>query len=167
MRIVVSGGGAVLLLLLWCLVVDVLIARLTGGGIYIQGYVDNICLQVVGRFLNILELMQWALHTVETRCNDVQFSVYLDKTELVLTVRRKLSGFFVSHFFGVPLSHSMSVKDPGVVPDSQLTWREHVDAKVRKAHSLLWACVTIWGLTPKVVHWLHNSIICPSITFAS
>ena len=45
MRIAVCRGcsqGSVLSLLLWCLVVDVLIARLTGGGLFIQGYVDDI-----------------------------------------------------------------------------------------------------------------------------
>jgi len=90
------------LLFLWCLVVDVLIARLARGGIYIQGYADDIHLLVVGRFLNIsLWLVQWALHTVGTRCSLVRFSVYHDKTELILTRRRKLSGFFEPYFFGV------------------------------------------------------------------
>jgi len=50
----------------------------------------------------------------------------------------------------------MLVKYLGVILDSWLTWREHVDVKVRKAHNLLWACrraygVT-WGLGPRVVH---------------
>jgi hypothetical protein len=46
-----------------------------------------------------------------------------------------------------------------------------VDTKVRKAHSLLWACKRAcgvrWGLRPMVVHWLYVSIVRPSITFAS
>jgi len=48
-RVVVSRGcpqGGVLSPLLWCLVDD-LIARLTGGGIYTQGYADDICLLAV------------------------------------------------------------------------------------------------------------------------
>jgi hypothetical protein len=59
----------------------------------------------------------------------------------------------------------------GVVLDSQLTWREHVDAKVRKGHILFWACRRAyhakWGLRPTVVHWFYVSIIRPSIMFAS
>ena len=33
-----------------------------------------------------------------------------------------------------------SVTYLGVILDSQLTWREHVDVKTRKAHNLLWVC---------------------------
>jgi hypothetical protein len=85
--------------------------------------------------------------------------------------RRKLPGFCEPHLFGTTLHHSMSVKYLGVILDSQLTWREHVDVKVRKAHNLLWACrkaygVT-WSLRPRVVHWLYISISRPSITSAS
>jgi hypothetical protein len=36
--------GGVLSPLLWCLVVDKLIARLNRGGVYTQGYADDICL---------------------------------------------------------------------------------------------------------------------------
>jgi hypothetical protein len=46
-----------------------------------------------------------------------------------------------------------------------------MDAKVRKAHNLLWACKRAcgvrWGLRPRVVHWLYISIVMPSITFTS
>jgi hypothetical protein len=62
----------------------------------------------------------------------------------------------------------MSVKCLRVVLDSQLTWGEHVNTKMKKA--LLWACRRVcgvtWGLRPKVVYWLYVSIIQPSVTFA-
>jgi hypothetical protein len=65
----------------------------------------------------------------------------------------------------------MSVKYLGVILGSQLTWREHVDVKVRKAQNSLWACRRAcggaWGLGPRVVHWLYVSVIRPSVTFAS
>ena len=59
----------------------------------------------------------------------------------------------------------------GVIVDSQLTWKEHVEVKVRKAHNFLWACRRAcgmgWGLGPKVVHWLYVTIVHPTISFAS
>jgi len=65
----------------------------------------------------------------------------------------------------------MSVKYLGVVLDSWLTWREHTDIEVRKAHNLLWAsrraCGVTWRLLPRVAHWFYISIIRPSITFAA
>ena len=39
--------------------------------------------------------------------------------------------FFEPHLFGMTLHRSMLVKYLGVVPDSWLTWREHMDVKMR------------------------------------
>jgi len=65
----------------------------------------------------------------------------------------------------------MLVKYLGAVLDSQLTWRERADVKVRKVHNLFWACRRAygvkWDLRPTVVHWLYVSIIRPSINFLS
>ena len=44
--------GGVLSPVLWCLVVNDLIARLNGGGIYTEGYVNDICLLLAGKFPN-------------------------------------------------------------------------------------------------------------------
>jgi len=150
--------GSVLSPLLWCLVVDDLLSRLTGGGVFIQGYADDICLLAVGKFPNTVSgLVQWALLTVETWCNEVGLSVNPDKTGLVACTRkRELQGFFEPHFFGVKLSLLGSVKYLGVILDSRLAWTEHVEVKVRKADNLLWAymeaCGAGWVLRPEVVH---------------
>jgi hypothetical protein len=82
--------------LLWCLVVNALLTRLSGGGVFIQGYADDICLLAVGKFPNTVSgLTQLALITVETWCNVVSLSVNPDKTGLVaFTRKRKLQGFF-------------------------------------------------------------------------
>jgi hypothetical protein len=57
MTLTISRGclqGGVLSPLLWCLVVDDLLARLSENGVFIQGYRDDICLHVMGKFLNML-----------------------------------------------------------------------------------------------------------------
>jgi hypothetical protein len=99
-------------------------------------------------------------------------SVNPDKTDLVIfTKKRNLSGFSEPLLFEVTVHRPESVRCLGVTPDSWLTWQEHVNIKVKKAHNSLWACRrsfgAVWGLRPKVVYWLFTSIIQPSITSAS
>jgi len=174
--VAVSRGcpqGGVLSPLLWYLVVNELLVRLNKGSVYAQGYADDICLLAVGKFPNTVSgLIQWALHTIELWCAGLGLSVNPNKTGLVaFTRKRKLAGFFEPHLFGKTLQRSMSVKYLRVILDSCLTWKEHMDVKVKKAQNSMWACrracgVT-WGLKPRVVHWLYVAIIRPSITFAS
>jgi hypothetical protein len=57
--------------LLWCLVVDDLLAGLSGS-VYAQGYADDICLLAVGKFPNTVSgIMQMALGIVEKWCSEV------------------------------------------------------------------------------------------------
>jgi hypothetical protein len=152
--------------------VDDLLPKLSAG-VYAQGYADDICLLAVGKFPNTVSgLIQGALGTVQKWCGEVSLSVNPEKPGLVaFTRRRKLAGFFEPRFFGRTLQCSGSVKYLGVILDSQLTWWEHVDVRVRKAQNLLWACRRacgrVWGLGPRVVHWLYVSVIRLAVTFAS
>ena len=78
--------------LLWCLVVDNLLTMLSGSGIFIEGYADDICLLQVGKFPNTVSgLIQWALSTVETWCNEVGLTVNPDKTGLVAFTKKRNS----------------------------------------------------------------------------
>jgi len=103
---------------------------------------------------------------------DLGLLVNPDKTRfLAFTRKRELPGFFEPHFFGKTLHRSMSVKYLRVILDSRLTWKEHMDVKVRKVQNSMWACRRACGVTcglkPRVVHWLYVAIIRPSITFVS
>jgi hypothetical protein len=100
------------------------------------------CLLAVGKFPNTVSgLLQWTLSTVETWCNEVRLSINPDKTWLfAFTRKRKLQGLFEPRLFAVKLRLSRSVKYLCVILDSRLTWKEHVEAKARKVHNLLWAC---------------------------
>jgi hypothetical protein len=125
----------------WCLV-DELLTRLRGGGVYARQCVDDICFLVVGKFPNtVTGLTQWPLHTVDIWCSGHVLSINSDKTgHFAFTRKRKLPGFFQLRLFGRALQCSKSVKYLGVILDSRLTWSKHVNAKVRKNQNLLWAC---------------------------
>jgi hypothetical protein len=151
--IVVARGcpqGSVLSPLLWCLVEDELLTRLNEGGIYAQGWADDICLLTVGKFPNTVSgLMQWALHSVEGWCGEHGLSVNPYKTGLVaFTRKRKLPGFYKPRLFGVTLQCSRSTKYLGVILDARLTWKEHIEAKVGKARNMMWACGRACGRRP-------------------
>jgi hypothetical protein len=102
-----------------------LIGRLNGGGVYTQGYADNICFLAVGKFPNTVSgLIQWALHAVETWCDELGLSVNPNKTGLIAFTRsRKLPGFFEPRFFGMNLRCCMMVKYLGVILEAWLKWR--------------------------------------------
>ena len=165
--------GGVLSPLLWCLVVKGLLTRLNEGDIHAQGYANDICLLVVEKFPHkVSGLIQRALHTVGVWCDEIGLSVNPDKTGLAaFTRRRKLPGFFETRLFVTILRSSTSVKYLGVILDSWLTWKEHVDVRVIKAQNLMWACRraygATWDLGARVVYWLYVSIISPSVTLAS
>jgi len=91
--IAVSRGcpqGGVLSPLLWCLVVNELLARLNEGGVYSQGYADDICLLEVGKFPNMVSgLIQWALHTIAVWCDELDLSVNPEKNWACCIHQRK------------------------------------------------------------------------------
>jgi len=121
MRLAIARGcpqRGVLSLLQWCLVVDDLLARLSGNGVFIQGNTDDTFLLAVDKFPNMVSGF-WALLTIETWCNEVRLLVNPDKTGLLaFTRKRKLPGFFQPQFLGAKLSLSGSVKYLGVILDS-------------------------------------------------
>ena len=97
---------------LWCLIVDDLITRLNRGGVYTQGYSDDICLLSVVEFPKTVSgLMQWAMRSW---CTEISLSVNPDKMELIVfTRKRNISGFFELLSFGISPDNSISVKYHG------------------------------------------------------
>jgi hypothetical protein len=66
--------------------------------------------------------------------------VTLEGRVVIATLKEELQGLLEPRLFGVPLRLAKSVKYLGVILDSRLTFKEHVEAKVRKTQNLLWAC---------------------------
>jgi len=63
-------------------------ARIKGSGIYTVGCADGVFLLAVWKFTNTVSgVIQWALHTVETMCDELGLLVNPDKTGLVVFTR--------------------------------------------------------------------------------
>jgi hypothetical protein len=64
-----------------------------------------------------------------------------------------------------------SVRYLGVVLDKKLSWKNHIDKKIRSAKFSLVrarnALGTLWGRSPRLTKWLYTGIICPAITYAA
>jgi len=84
--------------------------------------------------------MQRALQTVEIWCDEVGLSAILMRPTLPYLLchiykEQETAGFIESLFFGVTLRRSVSVKYLGVILDSWLTWRKHVNIEVKVAQN--------------------------------
>jgi hypothetical protein len=122
-RVVVSRGcqqGGVLSPLLWCLVDD-LIARLNGGGIYTQTMQITFVFQLWGNSQTLLGLIQWALHTVKTWCDKVGLWLILTKLGLLYSQVDGNSLVSLNHTFFellyVTLCQSNITDSPGFSAD--------------------------------------------------
>ena len=87
------------------------------------------------------------------------------------TRRYKIEGFKTINFYKQELVCTGQVKYLGVILDSKLKWKTHVDAKCRKAIvAFSQLCKTTdktWGYSPRVVHWIYTMVIRPMLTYAA
>jgi hypothetical protein len=83
--------------------------------------------------------------------------------------RRNLEGFFAPRprLFDTELILNNQVKYLGVILDSKLNLKFHIDNRIRKASIVYWqyrrAIGKTWGLKPKVVYRIYSSVIRPML----
>jgi len=114
------------------------------------------------------------LHGVERWCRDKTLSVNPSKTEMILFTRRyKPEQHKAIYFFDEEVKLSQSVKYLGVILDSKLSWKAHLDSRCQKAivpfSQLRRVTGVTWGMTPKVVHCRHPThvLLCGSYMVVS
>ena len=70
---------------------------------------------------------------------------------------------------GLSLKYSHSLKFLGVTLEQHLTFKPHVDEKIKKAKALLMQVNGLvamhWGPTPKLIRHAYTSLIRPTITY--
>ena len=153
--------------------VDSLLVQLNEAHYYCQFYADDGAIILVGFCLRTLcDLMAGAFRMVERWCDANGLSVSPEKLELVLfTRKRKLEGFRAPRLYGTRVDLVSQVKYLGVILDSKLTWKQHLDARASKAITGLWqarrALGPTWGLTPKVSLWIYTAVIRPMLVYGA
>lgn len=163
--------GGVLPPLLWNMTVDDLLTRLNGSGYLAIGYADDIVILISGAFEEVISpIMRNALRIVEEWCDESGLTVNPEKTGLMLfTRKRKLRAFTRPKLLGVTLELTDKVKYLGVILDRELSWREHIQQRTKKALKVFWQCRTAfgktWGLKPSVLYWMYRSIVRPILTY--
>jgi ribonuclease HI len=152
-------------------VVDSLLVVLSDRQIKVVGYADDIVLMVSGiDHGTVCGRMQNGLDVVQQWCEGVGLSVNPAKSEAILfTNRKKIEENRTLTIFGAEVNVSKKVKYLGVILDSKLSWKDHIDHKISKATMAFWQCRRImgstWGITPKTARWLYCAVIRPAIVY--
>jgi len=163
--------GGVLPPILWNLTVDDLLVKLNGSGYLAVGYADDIAILISGAYEEVLcSVMNGAFRIVEKWCDGSGLSVNPDKTGLILFAKqRKFVALQMPVLFGTHLKLTDKVKYLGVILDSKLDWREHVEERTKKAMRVFWQCRTTfgkkWGLKPSILYWMYRAIIRPILIY--
>jgi ribonuclease HI len=158
---------------MWNLVVDSLLRRLNESGYNAEGFSDDEFVIVRGKHLpTICEVMQMALRIVETWCIERGLSICTNKCHMILfTRKRKLPECEWPVLFGERLTPAEWVKYLGVIVDSKLNFKMHLEERVKKAMGIFWQCRRLfgrtWGLNPKLVHWIYTCIVRPYVTYGA
>ncbi|RZK37795.1 MAG: hypothetical protein EOO61_08560, partial [Hymenobacter sp.] len=165
--------GGVLSPLLWLAVMNSLLKKLNSHGFKTIGYADDLCICCRGKHLSTLsDRTQFALKLVEEWCREVGLRVNPGKSETIIyTKNRILSGYRSPILFGREIERKEEVKYLGVILDSKLNWRKHIEYRIKKCIKVFWCCRSAigktWGLSPKCLLWLYTAIVKPMLAYGA
>lgn len=165
--------GGVLSPLLWNVLIEELLKEMDNSSVFCQFYADDGTLLVrSGSLKRVSSSMQRGLRVVERWCRRNDMEINPAKTEMVLfTRKRNRTGLTAPIVFGQRLTVSDSVKYLGIVLDSKLSWRLHVEARCAKATTALFLCRRAvgraWGLQPRAMLWIYEVVIKPMILYGA
>ena len=176
-RFGVSRGvpqGGVLSPLLWNMVADGALCTLVSNGYDAHGFADDIWAVVKGRFGDVVsDRAQSAIRVFSSWVNEADLKVNPDKIKVLvftrkLSERRKLTTLEID---GQVINYSDTVKVLGVIIDDKLTWNAQLKYALERGRISLFTCQKMigktWGLTPKMMKWLYETIIKPRAMYGA
>ena len=163
--------GGVLSPLLWNLVIDDLLILWEDKNGHMQAFADDVTALHTARSIDdlygqaqdtLIEVENWATE------RGLRFSHM--KTEIVIfTNRRRLETDAQLTFYGHTMEIKGSAKYLGIVIDSKLSWKGHIDAVTKKANCILMQCKRImgatWGTNPRQSKWVYTAVVRPIISY--
>ncbi|XP_050535077.1 uncharacterized protein LOC126902096 [Daktulosphaira vitifoliae] len=109
------------------------------------------------------------LNDTKIWCSKYGLSVNPNKAKVVMFTRRRigLDSLDTLTLNGQEFSLKSEVKYLGIILDSKLKWKSHVESRIKNVMTTLWTCSRAlgktWGLKPRVMYWLYTSVIKPMI----
>lgn len=164
--------GGVLSPLLWALVVNGLLVKLGSKATHSQFYADDGTILFAGHCLaTLFELTKGLLRLVDGWCKENGLGINPAKTELVIFTKKRLDLEVAPRLTlnGVVVHPVEQVKYLGVILDQKLSWKAHVDFRIKKASRMFFSCRAAmgrsWGLSPKVMSWIFTAVIRPALLY--
>ena len=102
---------------------------------------------------------------MKTWCKKVKLSVNLSKADAVLFNSRYCKGDSLPNLTmcGRKITVAKEAKYLGIMLDSRLGWKSHLEIACEKATQAYWACSRLfgktWGLGQEKVKWLLTSVL--------
>lgn len=159
--------------LIWNLIMDSFLS-LHKGAVLSRGFADDGILLILGLSpIAMVDLMQVAINKT------VQWGI---KFDLIFQPQKTNAMFFHRKnkwkdpqkrliMSGIPIEYSKTVKWLGIHLDQKLHFKVHVDKKIlsAKKHIMLLknAISSTWGPNPRLIKWMYNAIILPSLCYGS
>ena len=165
--------GGVLSPFLWNLTLNDLLCNYNLDHSFIQAFADDLAILVGGIDIpTIRSICQRYLTTIDKWCTSIGVKLSVLKTQVIMfTRKRKWSLDKPLRINNVTIDVVQTVKYLGIILDSKLQWRPHIESACNKAirhvHALRSACCKKWGLKPVYSLWIYNQIIIPSISYGS
>jgi ribonuclease HI len=169
-----SSQGGILSAFLWNLVVNQLLKLYNNmPSVFVQAYADDIVIYVSGIDLTVLrDLAQQAINIAENWARNNGLSFSASKTEaVVFTWNRKQTLSNPLRLGHLPIKTVNQARYLGVILDSKLSWKPHIEDRTKKATAALMQCrrafSKTWGLRPKYRMWLYTAIARPIMCYAA
>lgn len=165
--------GGCLSPLMWTLVIDFLLMELRKQG-KVYGYADDLAIVVSGRAKfasSLADKLNQQLRVVENWCRHTGLSVNPAKSNFMAITNDNSAHNFIIKMYGQRIPATKEFKYLGVIIDSKLSWKPHIENAIAKGKRTMWAARGMiskkWGLGPRQALWVYKQIAVPRVTYGA